>query len=128
MASDLFRFIRTFESELAQYNKSRIFNDSEDVFGKPIGFYSPATEKITEGRKKAGDSFTLFEEGDFLGSIFAKVEGEQVVFGAKDPKTPLIFENLLSTDIFGLNDEDLQRVIEERLLPFCIQYFRRFLT
>lgn len=125
---DLFNFIRTLERELAQFNKARLFIDSKDVEGNPIGFYSPATEIISEGKKEAGDPFTLFDEGDFLPSIFAKVEQESIFFNAKDPKTPEVLSNLLTTDIFGLSDEDLNRAIQERILPFFLDYFLKNLV
>lgn len=128
VSNDLFNFIRTLENEMAQFNRARLFIDSEDVEGNPIGFYSPATEAITEGRKKAGDPFNLFDTGEFLPSIFAKVEQESIFFDAKDPKTPEVLSNLLTTDIFGLNDEDLQRAIDEKILPFFLDYYRNNLV
>lgn len=121
--SDLFNFIRTLENEMAQFNRAKIFIDSEDIEGKALGFYSPATEVISGGKKKAGDPYNLFETGDFLGSIFAKVEKESVFFDATDPKTTEIFKNLLTTNIFGLSDADLNRVIQERILPFFLDYY-----
>ena len=125
--SDLFKFIRTLENELALYNRSQLFVDSFDVHGKPIGFYSKATEEITEGRKKEGQPFNLFETGKFLPSIFAKLQKDSVFFGAKDPKLFDVLENLLSKDIFGLTSENLVKVIDERMLPFFQQYFRKHL-
>ena len=46
ISSDLFKFIRTLEEELTAYNRATLFEDSQDVDGKPIGFYSPATTLI----------------------------------------------------------------------------------
>lgn len=113
---------------MAQYNKARIFVNSEDIFGKAIGFYSPATEELTQGRKKAGDPYTLFEEGDFLGGLFAETEEESIYFDTKDPKKKEVLKNLLTEDIFGLTDADLRKAIDERILPFLLDYYRRHLT
>lgn len=126
--NDLFDFIRTLENEMAQYNRSRLNIDSQDIEGKPIGFYSPATEAITNGRKKAGQPFNLFETGKFLPSIFSKVQNDSIFFGAKDPKVFAIFRNLLSTNIFGLQDEDLNRILTEKVKPFLIDYYKLNLT
>ena len=123
--SDLFKFIRTLEEELAAYNRATLFEDSEDVDGKPIGFYSPGTEILTDGRKKAGEPFDLKDTGDFLESIFAKVQTDSIFFGATDPKLNAIFENLLTDNIFGLQDQDLKKVVDTRLLPFLLKYFRK---
>lgn len=125
VSNDLFNFIRTLEAELAQYNKAALFIDSEDVFGNAIGFYSKATEAITEGRKKEGEPFNLFEEGAFLGGVFAKVEQDSIFFDTKDPKKQKVLSNLLSQDIFGLRDQDLRKAIDERILPFLLSYFRK---
>lgn len=123
--TDLFKFIRTLEEELAAYNRATLFEESQDVDGKPIGFYSPGTEIITDGRKKAGEPFDLKETGVFLESIFTKVQTDSIFFGATDPKLTEIFQNLLTTNIFGLQDEDLKKVVDTRLLPFLLKYFRK---
>lgn len=125
---DLFNFIRTLENELAQYNRAKLNIDSQDVNGNPIGFYSKATEVITNGRKKEGQPFTLFDTGRFLPSVFAKVSNDSIFFGATDPKTPEVLQNLLSTDIFGLQDEDLNTVLQDKVQPFLIEYYRKQLT
>lgn len=122
---DLFKFIRTLERELAQYNKSQLFADSEDVEGNPIGFYSYATEVITKGRKKAGQPFNLYESGEFLGRLFAKVEKNSIFFDTKDGKRKEVLTHLLSTNIFGLTDENLNKIIEEKILPFMIDYYQK---
>lgn len=124
---DLFKFIRTLERELAQYNKSQLFADSEDVEGNPIGFYSQATELITKGRKKAGQPFNLYESGKFLGRLFAKVEKDSIFFDTKDSKRKEVLTHLLSANIFGLTDKNLNKIIEEKLLPFMIDYYLKYL-
>lgn len=122
---DLFKFIRTIEGELAQYNKANIYLDSEDVEGKPIGFYSRATEIITQGRKKEGQPFNLYETGEFLDNLFAKVDRDSVFFDTKDEKKPEVLSHLLSKDIFGLQDDDLRKALDELVLPFFLEYFRK---
>jgi len=128
VSKDVFNFIRTIERELAQYNKARIFIDSEDVFGKAIGYYSPATEELTDGRKKAGDPYTLFEEGDFLGGLYAEVKEDGIYFDTSDSKKKEVLKNLLTQDIFGLHDADLTKAIDERILPFLLSYYKQHLT
>ncbi|TDE53758.1 hypothetical protein [Flavobacterium sp. GT3P67] len=98
--------------------------DSEDVTGKPIGFYSPATELITNGRKKTGEPFDLTETGKFLDGIFAKVQSNSILFDTTDPKKKEVLKNLLTDDIFGLQDNDLKMVIDERLSPFLLNYYK----
>lgn len=124
---DLFNYIRTIEDYLADLNVERLFNLGEDIFGNAIGFYSPATEVITGGRKKAGDRFNLFETGEFLELLEAETGSNSILFDTKDKKKPLVMANLLTEDIFGLSDTDLQRAIDEKILPFLINYFNKHL-
>lgn len=128
ISNDLFNFIRTLENELAAYNRATLFEDSQDVNGKPIGFYSTGTEIMTDGRKKAGEPFNLLETGDFLESLFARVDRESIFFDASDKKKKDVLSNLLTLDIFGLQDDDLNTFIEKRLFPYMINYFKINLT
>lgn len=128
ISRDLFRFIRSIEEELAAYNQATLFEDSEDIEGKPTGFYSFATELITGGRKAQGQPFDLKESGAFLDGLFARVEKESVFFDTSDSKKEEVFQNLLTDNIFGLQDDDLNTVIDTRILPFFQRYFRKQLT
>ena len=120
---DLFNFIRQLEGGLAVINRDTIFKKSEDTQGDPIGFYSIATEEITEGRKKEGDPFDLKESGTFLDSLYAKVQNDSILFDTTDPKKKKVLRNLLSENIFGLQDRDLNELIEQKLSPFMVIYY-----
>lgn len=123
----LFQKIKEIEKDLTRLNKRQLFEKSSDIFGNPIGYYSFATEVISKGKKKAGDPFDLFDTGDFFKGFFIKIDNGNVSFGSSDPKTPLIFQNLLSTDIFGLTDSNLNKVIQEKLLPLYLKEIRKVL-
>lgn len=126
--SDFFDFVRTLKEYLANLNRLALNEDSQDVYGKAIGFYSRATDEISGGRKPEGTPFTLYDEGVFLPSIFANVQKDSIFFGANDPKLNDILTNLLSKDILGLRDEDLQMAISEKFSPFLLKYFNEQLT
>mgnify|MGYP003640620022 FL=1 len=120
---DLFNFIRTLEGGLAVINRDTIFKKSEDTQGDPIGFYSRATEEITEGRKKEGDPFDLKESGTFLDGLYVKVQNDSILFDTTDPKKSEVLKNLLSEDIFGLQDSDLNDLLEQKLALFMVIYY-----
>lgn len=120
---DLFAFIKTIEEVFEAYNRNNLFFFSEDVNGNPIGFYSAGTEVITNGLKKQGDPFDLKDSGDFLNSLFATVQDHSILFGATDSKKKEVLSNLLSHDIFGIKDEDLNRIIQTKLQPFLLDYY-----
>jgi hypothetical protein len=129
LQTDLFKFIKSIEKELLDKNKNQIFNNSKDINGKPIGFYSYATEVISKGKKKKGEPFTGFDTGDFFKGFYMQEVSGVLRFGSSDSKTQTILssKNWLSDDIFGLSDEDLKEVIETRLLPFFIENSRNIL-
>lgn len=131
----LFDFIKSIQKKFTDLNVEQLNKNSQDIFGDPIGFYSFATESITTEQvlfgqrrdiKKAGSPFTMKETGDFLKGFFIEVRGEAIYFGSKDIKTPLILDNdsLLSTDLFGLQDENLRGLIDKDLLPFVLKFIK----
>ncbi|PKP28864.1 MAG: hypothetical protein CVU01_02905 [Bacteroidetes bacterium HGW-Bacteroidetes-18] len=109
--------------------KTRISEKSEDIFGKPIGFYSAATDAITGGRKAKGEPFTGVDTGDFLKGFYMQEVGGNLRFGSTDKKTQIILnsEHWLSDKLFGLSDKELKEVISTRLLPFFIANSRNLL-
>lgn len=120
---DLFNFIRTLEGGLAVINRDTIFKKSEDTQGDPIGFYSRLTEEITGGRKEEGHRFDLRESGTFLDSLYVKVQNDSILFDTTDPKKSEVLKNLLSEDIFGLQDSELDELIEQKLALFMVIYY-----
>lgn len=124
---ELFQFIKSIEKDMVELNRKQLNEESKDIYGDAIGFYSKATEIITKGAKKAGEPFDAKDTGDFLGGLFAKIQGDMVVFGSTDNKTEIILnsDNWLSKDLFGLTDEDLQNLIETKFLPFITELYRK---
>jgi hypothetical protein len=108
---------------LAVINRDTIFKKSEDTQGDPIGFYSRLTEEITGGRKEEGHRFDLRESGTFLDSLYVKVQNDSILFDTTDPKKSEVLKNLLSEDIFGLQDSELDELIEQKLALFMVIYY-----
>jgi len=126
-SKELFDFIRSIEKKLTELNRIQLNENSKDIFGDAIGFYSKATEVITKGQKKAGEPFDAKDSGSFLDKLYARVENGLIVFGSTDSKVDLIMnsDNWLSKDLFGLTDEDLNKVIEDEFRPFMIKFYRK---
>ena len=59
--------------------------------------------------------------------FYAKVQNNMVVFGSADPKTNIILnsDNWLSKDLFGLTDDDLNKLISDKIKPFLLQTIRQ---
>lgn len=127
VSQKLFEFIKTLKEELIAINKKQLNEDSMDVNGKAIGFYSKATELITNGAKAYGEPFTAKDTGKFLDSFYMTVYKDVLFFGSTDPKTDDILssDNWLSSDLFGLTDENLTKVINDKFKPFIINYYKK---
>ncbi|WP_339889846.1 hypothetical protein [uncultured Flavobacterium sp.] len=125
----LFDFIKSIEKELIDLNKKQLNEDSKDIYGEVIGFYSYATEVISKGSKKRGEPFDAKDTGGFLNNFYMTVLNETFYFGSTDPKTDDILDspNWLSSDLFGLSEENLKEVIETKFKPFVIEYYRKSL-
>lgn len=127
LSKELFAYIKSIKEELIEMEKNRLFNESKDINGKPIGFYSYATEVISKGKKKAGEPFTAKDSGDFFKGFYMQETSGVLRFGSKSPHWAEIQKSdvWLSKELFGLSDTELEKVIEEKLLPFFIQNSRK---
>lgn len=129
LSNQIFKFIKSVEDKLVKLNVDQINKDSSDINGKPIGFYSYATEIITNGEKAQGQPFDGRDSGDWLDSFFVKIENDKVSFGATDAKTLTILtsDNWLSSQLFGLTEQNQRQFIRKELLPFVLKYQRQVL-
>lgn len=129
IAAELFEFIRGVKEYLIDLNKKQIREDSQDIYGKAIGFYSKATEEISDGKKKWGEPFTGDDTGSWLDHFYMAVVNDVFYFGSTDPKTDdiLTSPDWLSHDLFGLTEEHLNMAIEQKFLPFILDYNRKAL-
>lgn len=127
ISNELFQFIKTLRDYMIELNKKQINQDSKDIYGKAIGFYSKATEIITNGAKGAGEPFTGKDTGSWLDGFYVTVLNDTFYFGSTDPKTDDILDSphWLSSSLFGLTDENLNVLIETRLKPFVIKNYRK---
>ena len=57
---------RNNQDEVIRLNQEeQLFNEGIDSTGRLIGSYSPVTEVLSGGKKKAGTHYTLFDTGTF---------------------------------------------------------------
>lgn len=125
----LFVFIKSIEKQILDKNKEQLYEDSQDIHGQAIGFYSYATEQITNGRKKKGEPFDAKDSGDFFNKMYMQEVAGVIRFGSKSPHYADILKSKswLSKDILGLTDENLNKLIETELKPFIINNYRNTL-
>lgn len=123
----IFQYIRSIEKELTQISRERLNKESKGVDGDPLGFYSRATEIISNGEKQEGQPFDLDDTGVFLNSLTITISNGIIIFGTSDPKTDEVIDNLLTKDIFGLTDSELNGVIKSKITPFLLKHIRKAL-
>ena len=130
LKDDLFKFIKSIEKDLIAKNQEQLREDSSDIFGSPIGFYNAATEAITQGSKKRGEPFDAYDTGDLFKGMYMQEVSGVIRFGSKSPHWADIqkSESWLSTELFGLTDENLKEVIAQKLLPFFLENSRKLLN
>ena len=134
---DLFRYIRTLEQLFFQLNLEQL-NDRKNAKGGVLknsfrrysGVYSEATEEIAKSSnalasKKAGEPYNFLWTGDFFKGFELFIRnGDLELFstGTGNGDKANFFDGY--KDLFGLTDENLNQIINEKLYPFTIQFFR----
>ena len=95
-----------------------------DSTGEIIGFYSLATQFISNGRKQQGDPYDLDDTGSFYSSMFVRVLSDVIIIEADSQK--MEDQNWWNEDILNLTDENLQKYIDEIKTNYQ-KYARRIL-
>lgn len=99
--------------------EDQLIDKNIDGDGKPIGYmakdgfrttYSPATEAITNGRKRAGDPFNLYDTGAFHKSIFITVMRDSFIVDGNGNKGDDDLFVKFGDEIIGITDENMDRV------------------
>lgn len=138
ISDELFNFIKAIQDKFTELNREQLFESSEDIFGNPIGYYSKATEYITTNNallgygneiKREGEPYNLRDTGSFLKGLYIDVKNGEIHFDSTDGKRDLILsnENLLSKNLFGLQENNLRALIDKDLRPFVLKYIRETL-
>lgn len=104
--------------------ESQLRSKGIDENEKIIGLYSRATEIISNGKKKAGDPFTLFDTGQFYRSMFIVVLKDSILIDADFTK--MQDQDWWSINILGLTEKNLD-IYAELVRQNYIKYARRIL-
>ena len=126
----LFDVIRSFEAYLVDLNLIQL-EKGEDIFGKVVGTYSKATELESlfgsgprpRREKREGQPYNFEWTGGLFDGFTLEITGTTATFTSRDSKTPLLQEKY--GEIFGLQDENLQEAIREKIGPAFIKNIRK---
>ena len=75
------------------------------------GVYSYMTEQFTQGRKKAGDHYTLRDTGEFYRSFIVRVDANGFTIVADTQKDTTDLSEEYGIDILGLTEENTQVLV-----------------
>jgi hypothetical protein len=114
------------QNEIVNLNREdQIFKQGVDSQGRPLPFYSMATQAIydqdppadTRGENKPfGESFNLFWSGDSYHSFFAYVKGDKLYITTSPRGRKLLLMNG-GEEIFGLTTDNTYKVNWEIIAP-----------
>ena len=116
------RFIKELITHLN--TDEQLGKDGTDSLGAQLGIYSPATEVISKGRKKAGSHITLNDTGAFWDSWRVQVNEAFIDIDANPLKDDTNLFDEYGIDILGLTPENLEILIDESKKLY-IQWLRR---
>lgn len=128
----LFGFIRNIEAQLLEDNREQIL-DSKDTNNNTIyskkrkrSTYSFATELITGGRKKAGDTYNLYDTGSALKGLYIDIKEDKAEFRTSDSKEKLLVSDY--GNIFGLTDQKLSENVDKLIKPLLVDFLIKNMT
>jgi hypothetical protein len=119
--------IDTNEKKLIIKSVHEQLQEGIDEDGDIMGVYKEITERITQGRKKAGDPYTLEDTGAFYRSMFVVVLIDAIIIDGQGQKSPI--DNLFAKfgeGIVGLTPQNMDK-LRKRLKTKYIDYVRKVL-
>ncbi len=124
-----FEVVKSFEAYLIDLNQIRL-EEGQDVSGKLVGRYSRATEiesLFGEGPrpiqpKREGEPYNFQWTGGLFDGMTIDIFPDMALFTSKDSKTPELIAKY--GDIFGLQPQDLNEALRDKLYPGFMKLIR----
>ena len=131
LLSEAVAWIDTFDSVTKKQiidwiQQDQLIDEGINKFGKIIGYYSYATELISNGKKKQGDHYNLFDTGAFFRSFVVIVGIDAIKIDANAQKGEDNLFKKFGNKIIGLTDENFTK-LKELVKKSYISYARKVL-
>jgi len=131
LLSEAVAWIDTFDSVTKKQiidwiQQDQLIDEGINKFGKIIGCYSYATELISNGKKKQGDHYNLFDTGAFFRSFVVIVGIDAIKIDANAQKGEDNLFKKFGNKIIGLTDENFTK-LKELVKKSYISYARKVL-
>ena len=108
---------------IIRLNQNRLELYGTDINGNVIGYYSPTTEILSGGEKKAGKPYNLKDTGYFYDSFKIDVFKNYIVIDADGLKDNVDWSDP-SEKVLGLADYQF-KILKLYLVPKLIKEFKR---
>jgi len=131
LLSEAVAWIDTFDSVTKKQiidwiQQDQLIDEGINKFGKIIGYYSYATELISNGKKKQGDPYNLFDTGAFFRSFVVIVGIDAIKIDANAQKGEDNLFKKFGNEIIGLTDENFKK-LKDLVKKSYISYARKVL-
>ena len=130
----LFKAIREAEVVILDANKEQL-SKGENYLGGEVGRYSPYTQGFADAKetftnvpKKEGSLYNFDWTGDFLKGFKLGINGNEATITSNVLGDDSKLNFLLNNNLFGLNDENLKKIIQSEILPFIHSFARKTLN
>ena len=118
------KIYKIFESEILDLNISQLWEKGQDSTGRILrsefaiggNVYSTRTIIYKSDKGQPIDRVTLKDDGDFYQGFILKVTNSGITITSTDSKTGKLVK-VWGRDIFGLNKENMNELIEEMIKP-----------
>jgi len=131
LLSEAVAWIDTFDSVTKKQiidwiQQDQLIDEGINKLGEIIGYYSYATELISNGKKKQGDPYNLFNIGDFFRSFVVIVGIDAIKIDANAQKGEDNLFKKFGNEIIGLTDENFKK-LKDLVKKSYISYARKVL-
>ena len=109
-------------NEIEDYQKEQFDSGERSDFSVIEPEYTPITKAIKSRKGQPIDRVTLKDTGAFYKSIVADVLSDEIQIYATDKKTQKLVDKYDEGDkLFGLNNESLQSLANNTLIPYIAE-------
>jgi len=130
----IFKALKEAEVAVLQANKEQL-SRGENAEKKIVGEYAIRTEEYADAKgtftnvpKDAGMPYNFNWTGEFLKGFTLSVSTTEARINSTGVGSGGKREFLTSENLFGLNDENLKKIIQSEILPFIHSFARKTLN
>ena len=134
LEEQLFKAVREAENLILRLNKEQV-SRGEDIEGSVVGTYAYSTEGYADAdgihnsdSKQGGRNYNFYWHGNFVEGFRLESSGYEAIITSDGLGDGGKKAFLLESNVLGLNDDNLKRVIQEELIPNLQKFVRTALN